>query len=160
MASTVPARSTAARNASAAPSKSRAAPTRWQVIERASSAAISGAASSGRPSATMAQVFTAAVGAGSGAGSSKIRRSAGSHPGARLSGLRLGEGAGNEGGQECPQRGGTGGAHDLHQPGLVHDGDLGAAGEDDLARAPAERVLDEVGAEGAELVGAGHRVEG
>ncbi len=77
----------------------------------------------------------------------------------RLGCLRADEGARDDGLEDGVEGAGVGHANDLNEAWLVDDSQLGTAGEQHLARAPAGPVADQVGAERGEVLGSRHGVE-
>ena len=131
------------------PAKPCATSRRWQVIDRASSAAVSDAASCGR-SVTTAHDRTCGGSSLDGGRLVEDRPEPGvAAAAARLARLGRGERSGDDGLEHPGQGDHLVAAHHLEQPGLVDHRHLRAAGEEHLAGAPAESVTDEVRAERA-----------
>ena len=142
-----------------APPKPGATPTRWHVMDRASSAAVSDAATTGR-SVTTAHDRTAADARSAGIASSKI----GPNRGLLAPSLTCVLSAGaNARGMTTSSTRGQGrhlvAAHHLEEAGLADHRDLRSAGEEHPAGAPSESVADEVGTDRPEVFGAQHRAQ-
>ena len=149
----------AARSALAAPMKSCAVVTVWHAIDLASSAAVRAAVRSGR-SLTIAQDRTSPAAGSAGAGSSKIDPNLGfAPPSVAWLVSAVTKARGTAGVQDAGQGGDAVRAHDLDEAGLVDDGHLGPAGEEDLAAAPRGLVRDQVRRERAQVLGARDGVE-
>ncbi len=154
-----PAWSTTRCSAPAAAAKSGATSTRWQMMDRASSAATIAAAMSGR-SLTIAHDVTGPSAGLDGGRLVEDRAEAG--VGSAVGGLRrlgLHEGTRNDGLQDALEGRHLVGADHLEQAGPVDHRHLRPPGEEHLARAPSEILTDQVGAQGAEVLGSRDRAE-